>query len=99
MYRRGPRSGCRWGKSPMCHAPQPAYCGSEDSRRGWSIEVRTATAVRASRILYLLALTGTALVLGLTLAHVLQSPGTRSLSGAERSEEHTSELQSRGHLV
>src|SRR5699024_2667799 len=32
---------------------------------------------------HLLALTGTALVLGLTLAHVLQRPGTRSLSGAE----------------
>src|SRR5699024_992003 len=61
----------------------PAYCGSEDSRRGWSIEVRTATAVRATRILYLLALVCSALVLGLTLTHVLQSPGSRSLSGAE----------------
>jgi len=45
--------------------------------------VSTATAVKLTRTLYVLALVCSALVLGLTLAHVLQSPGTRSLSGAE----------------
>ncbi len=38
--------------------------------------------MRLTRSLYVLALTCSALVLGLTLAHVLQSPGSRSLSGA-----------------
>ena len=39
--------------------------------------------MKLTRTLYVLALVCSALVLGLTLTHVLQSPGSRSLSGAE----------------
>lgn len=41
------------------------------------------TPVAPVRVLYLVALVSSALVLGLTLSHVLQSPGSRGLGGQE----------------